>query len=89
MYEWFPNVIKSLNGIGPEFPICASLGSFKCNNFNIIRPIPKTIFGIHDLSHDTDDVYPPLTIDECVEEGWLVPVEKKDGTKSSDRKRKI
>ena len=45
--SFFPNVIKSWNGIGPEFQTCASLSIFKRSILNLIRPIPNSIFGIH------------------------------------------
>ena len=48
MNSFFPNVIKSWNGIGNIFQTCESLGIFKRNILNLIRPTPKSIFGIHD-----------------------------------------
>ena len=41
MNSFFPNVIKSWNGIGPEFQSCTSLGSFKRSILNLIRPIKR------------------------------------------------
>ena len=48
MNSFFPNVVKSWNGIGSEFQTCASLNTFKRNILGLIRPTPKPIFGIHD-----------------------------------------
>ena len=48
MNSFFPNAIKSWNGIGSEFQSCTSLGSFKRSILNLIRPIDKSIFAIHD-----------------------------------------
>ena len=48
MNSFFHNVIKSWNGIGPEFQSCTSLGSFKRSILNLIRPIKHPTFGIHD-----------------------------------------
>ena len=49
MNTFFPNVIKSWNGIGTVFQTCESIGIFKRNISNLIRrPTTKSIFGIHD-----------------------------------------
>ena len=50
MNSFFPNTIKSWNGIGNEFQTCTSLGIFKRSIFNLVRPTPKSIYGIHDHS---------------------------------------
>jgi len=46
--SFFPDVTKSWNDIGPEFQSCTSLESFKRGILNLIRPIEKSIYGIHD-----------------------------------------
>ena len=50
MNSFFPNTIKSWNGIVNEFQACTSLGIFKRSIFNLVRPTPKSIYGIHDHS---------------------------------------
>ena len=47
MNSFFPNVIKSWNDIPHEFQRSESLSIFKKSIFNLIRPNPKSIFGIH------------------------------------------
>ena len=46
--SFFPNVTKSWNDIGPEFQSCASLEIFKRSILNLIRPIKKSTYEIHD-----------------------------------------
>ena len=48
MNSFFPNSIRSWNNIDVDFQSSPSLSSFKKNILNLIRPVPKSIFGIHD-----------------------------------------
>ena len=46
--SFFPDVIKSWNNIGNEFCSSLSLGIFKTNLFNLVRPKQRPVYGIHD-----------------------------------------
>ena len=47
-YSFFSDSIKSWNNIGFEFSSARSIGQFKQNITDLIRPKPKSTFGIHD-----------------------------------------
>ena len=46
--SFFPDSIKSWNNIGTEFSSASSIGQFKKNIIDLIRPKPRQSFGIHD-----------------------------------------
>ena len=46
--SFFPDAIKSLNNIGPDFCSSQSLSLFKTNIINLVRPQARSIYGIHD-----------------------------------------
>ena len=45
---FFPNVIKSWNGLSNDLKSSASLGNFKHVTLSLIRPPCKSVFGAHD-----------------------------------------
>ena len=46
--SFLPDSTKSWNNIGFEFSSARSIGQFKQNITDLIRPKPKSTFGIHD-----------------------------------------
>ena len=48
MNSFLPNSTKSWNNIDINFQSSPSLGYFKKNIVSLIRPVPNSIFGIHD-----------------------------------------
>ena len=48
MNSFFPNSTRSWNNIDVNFQSSPSLGTFKKNIISLIRPVPKSTFGIHD-----------------------------------------
>ena len=46
--SFFPDAIKSWNNMGSVFCSTPSLGTFKNNVFNLVRPDKRSLFGIHD-----------------------------------------
>ena len=48
MYSFFPDSTRSWNNIVINFQCSPLIGTFKKNIFSLIRPTPKSTFGIHD-----------------------------------------
>ena len=48
MYSFFPDSTRSWNNIDINFQSSPSICTFKKNIFSLIRPTPKSTFGIHD-----------------------------------------
>ena len=46
--SFFPDAIRSWNDIGNDFCSSRSLGIFKTNLLNLVRPILRPVYGIHD-----------------------------------------
>ena len=46
--SFYPDSVKSWNDIGNEFNLCNSIAKFKTDIIKLIRPIPKSIFKLHD-----------------------------------------
>ena len=49
MSSFFPEVIKSWNNLDINFRTCTTLTSFKQMIFNLIKPDPKSVFGINGI----------------------------------------
>ena len=48
MYSFFPDSTRSWNYTDINFQSSPSIGTFNKNIFSLIRPTPKSTFGIHD-----------------------------------------
>ena len=48
MNSFFPDAIRSWNSVGVDFCFTLSVAIFKKNVVNLIRPKPRSIFGISD-----------------------------------------
>ena len=46
--SFFPDSVKSWNNVGVDFSISPTIGHFKKNIYDLIRPHPKSVYGIHD-----------------------------------------
>ena len=46
--SFFPDAIKSWNNMGIDFCSTPSLGKFKNDVFKLVRPVSKSVFGVHD-----------------------------------------